>query len=186
MKINWVDILIVIYVVRAFFVGRKRGFSVEIIALIAALMAWIIALHFYQSTGSFLSSTILLSLATARALAFMVIAVGSFFIFALIGKLLTRVMTLNFLPNIETVGGCVLGTLRGIIIAAIIVSALALMPAGFVQQEVYTNSFLGNYMVALGPTIHKCFWPGRTVNNNRFSSKVYWAQLPQKPKGNIL
>lgn len=178
MKINWVDILIVIYIVRAFLVGRKRGFSVEVITLIAALLAWIIALHFYQNAGFLLSKNFLLSLASARAVAFMVIAVGSFFVFGLIGKLLTKVMTLSFLPNIETIGGCILGTIRGIVIAAIIISALALLPAGFVKQEVYTNSFLGSYLVTLGPAIHNCFWPGSSNKNSRFNSKIYWAELP--------
>lgn len=186
MKINWVDILIVIYIVRAFFLGKKRGLSVEITALISALVAWVIALHFYQGLGQSLSKWFLLTLPSARVISFIGIAVCVLFLGAIFGRLLKRIMKLSFLSNIEKIGGYILGTLRGISISAIIIVALALTPAKFIQQEVYVNSFLGNYFVALSPKLHEWLWPKKQEEGERFNVKEFWAQLPERPKERIL
>lgn len=186
MKINWVDILIVIYIVRAFFLGKKRGLSYEITALVSAVFSWVIALHFYQGTGTSLSKWFLLSLPTARAIAFICIGVGVLFLGAVVSRLLKRIMKLSFLPNIEKIGGCVLGTLRGISISALIIVALALVPAKSIREEIYINSFLGNYLVALSPKIYEWVLPKKTSRDVKFDINEFWGQLPERPKREVL
>lgn len=186
MKINWIDILIVIYIVRTFFHGKKRGLSYEITALVSALFAWVVALHFYQGLGNSLSKWFLLSLYTARVIAFCLIAVGVFFLGAVLSRMLKKIMKLSFIPNVEKIGGCVLGTLRGISISAVIVVAMALIPANFIQQEVYLNSFFGNYLVALSPKAHNLLWRKHTDGEKKFDLNEFWGQLPERPKGEIL
>lgn len=186
MKINWVDILIVIYIVRSFFLGKKRGFSVEITSFITAILTLVIALHFYQDFGQSLSKWFLLTLTSARAISFIAISIFILFLGAILARLLKRIMKLSFLVGIEKIGGYILGTLKGCCISAIVTVALVLSSAGFVQQEVYTNSFLGNYLVALSPKIHDFVWPNSPGENVRFNVRRFWDQLPQKPKGEIL
>lgn len=186
MKINWVDILIVIYIIRAFFLGKKRGLSYEITALISALFAWVTALHFYQDFGESLSKWFLLTIPTARIIAFILIGIGVLFLGAIAARLLKKIMKLSFVPNVEKIGGCILGTLRGISISAMIIVTFALIPANFVQREVYLNSFLGNYLVALSPKIHKWIWPKDSEGYNKFDIGKFWSQLPERPKEEIL
>lgn len=186
MKINWIDILIVAFIVWTFFIGKKRGFSVEIIALITAVLSWVISTHFYQAFGQNLNKWFMINLDSARALAFIIIAAASLFIITVLGKLLKKVMNLSFLPNLEKVGGCIAGTLRGIVLTALVVVGLALMPVDFIQKQVYTDSFFGNYFVALTPKVHNCVWPKSSGKNSKFKIGAYWSQLPQKPKGEIL
>lgn len=182
MKINWVDILIVIYIVRAFFHGKKRGLGVEIIALISALAAWVLVLHFYQGLGQSLNKWFLLSLPTARVVSFIGIGLFILFLGAVLGRLLKRIMKLSFLPNIERIGGYIFGTVRGISLSALVVVSLALTPAKSIQQEVYINSFLGNYLVALSPKLHEWIWPP----DGGFDIREFWGQLPERPKGEVL
>lgn len=187
MKINWVDILIVIYIVRAFFLGKKRGLGVEITALVSALASWVIALHFYQGLGESLSKWFLLTLPSARTISFAGIAIGILFLGAILGRFLKKIMKLSFLPNIEKIGGYILGTFRGVCISAIIIVALALVPAKFLQEEVYINSFLGNYLVALSPKLHEWIWPKKKAEGQvRFNVKEFWSQLPERPKGEVI
>lgn len=186
MKINWVDILIVVYIVRAFFHGKKRGLGFEITALVSALASWILALHFYQGLGQSFSKWFLLSLESARVVSFVGIAIGILFIGAILSRLLKKIMKLSFLPNIEKIGGYILGTLRGISVSAIIIVALALTPSKAIQQEVYISSFFGNYLVALSPKAHEWIWPKGSEAEARFNIKEFWGQLPERPKGEIL
>ncbi len=186
MKINWVDIIIVIFLVRAFIAGKKQGFSVELITLITAGFAWLAATHFYQPMGQFINKRLLLSLPAADDLAFGVLGISLLFLGVFLGKRLKNVMKLSFSGNIETIGGLIAGGMRGFIIAAIIIVFLALMPASFVQREVYSNSFIGNYLVALTPKVHQWLWPGGAGAKSSFSTRAYWEQLPERPKKEIL
>lgn len=186
MKINWVDILIVIYIVRAFFLGKKRGLSFEITALISALLAWVIALHFYQGLGESIGKWFLLTLPSSRAISFMGISIGILFFGAILSRFLKKVMKLSFIPNVEKIGGCILGILRGISVSAIIILSLSLIPKESLQREVYTNSLLGNYLVSISPKLHEWIWLKKKDKDERFKVKEFWLQLPQKPKGEIL
>lgn len=181
MKINWVDILIVIYITRAFFLGKKRGLSFEFIAVIVAFLSWVIALHFYQPSGRSINTWFLVSLPTAEAGAFIGIGFGLLFLGTVLGRLLKRVMKLSFSSGVEGAGGLAVGGLRGVVVTAIIVISAVLIPADFLKREVYTNSSLGNYLVALSPKMHEWVWAGEK-GNSRFSVTEFWKGLPQKPK----
>ena len=184
-KINWVDILIVIYITRAFFLGKKRGLSVEFIAVIIAFLSWIIALHFYQPFGRSINTWFLVSEPAARAIAFSGVAFGMLFIGTVLGRLLKKIMKLSFSSGVEKVGGLAVGGIRGVVVAAIIIVSAVLIPADFLKREVYTNSLLGNYLVALSPKMHEWGWVGKKTES-RFSVTRFWKGLPQKPKGEIL
>lgn len=186
MKINWVDILIVIYIARTFFHGKTRGLSFEITALIAAILAWAMALHFYQSFGASLSKWFLFTVPTGGIIAFTAVAAGILFLGAIGARALQKVMKLSFVPNVEKIGGCLLGTVRGMSISAMVIVALALVPAKFIQQEVYVNSFLGNYLVALSPKVHGWIWSKESAGGKRFDVSEFWSQLPERPKGELI
>lgn len=186
MKINWVDVLIVIYIIRAFFHGKKRGLSYEITALVSALFAWVVALHFYQVFGDRLSKWFLLNVPTGRVIAFAACGAGVLFLGAVLSRLMSKIMKLSFVPNVEKVGGCILGTLRGISMTALVVVALALLPIKLVQQEVYVSSFLGNYFVALSPKVYRWVWPKESNTIGYFDLGEFWSQLPERPKDKVL
>lgn len=186
MQINWVDIIIVVFIVMAFIQGKKKGFNAEWITVIITGAAWLVALHFYQPVGEFINTRFLFALATANDIAFGLLAGIVLLLGLFAGKMVIKVIKLNFSASIEKYGGLIAGGIKGIIVAAIVIVFLALMPADFVQREVYTNSFLGNYLVALSPKVHQWLWPGIQGRNSRFSTLEFWAQLPQRPKKEIL
>lgn len=186
MKINWVDIIIVIYIVRAFFLGKKRGLGVELIALISALFAWVLSTNYYQLIAQSFSRWFLLTEKTARTVAFVLIAVFILFIGAILARVLKKVMKLSFIPNVEKIGGCVFGIARGISLCAIIIVALSLCPITGIQQEVYVKSFLGNYLVALTPKVNEWVLRNKSGSQSSFDISKFWADLPERPKGEVL
>ena len=181
MKINWIDIIIVIYITRAFFLGKKRGLSVELIAVIVAFLSWTIALHFHQPFSRSINTWFLVSLPTAKAIAFAGFGFGILLLGTVLGRLLKRIIKLSFTSNMERIGGLIVGGFRGGLVTAMIVVCAALIPADFLQREVYTNSLFGNYLVALSPKIHEWIWTGKN-EDSRFSVTEFWKELPQKPK----
>jgi len=186
MKINWVDIILVVFIVYSFTAGKKRGLSVEFPSLIFAFIAWAAGLNYYQGLGRSLSKWFLLTIPTANTIAFAGICAGVLFIGFLMGKFLKKVMKLSFVPGIEKVGGCIMGTVKGICISAIVIVALVMSSASFLQQEIYIKSFLGNYFVALSPKMHAWIWPEGPGTKNSFNVSEFMAQLPERPKKEIL
>lgn len=163
MKINWVDILIVIYIVMSVLWGKKRGLSEEIITFIVALFSWIIALHFYNNVGQLINDWFLMSLSASKAIAFIALVCGIFAIGSFFGKLLKNVMKFKFTPNIEGIGGLIIGGLRGGVIVSIIIVSLVLIPKDFLKREFYSNSLLGNYLVSLNTKIYNLIWPKKNL-----------------------
>jgi len=185
-KINWVDIVIVIYIAWSFSIGKKRGLSGEGLALVTALFSLVLSLHFYQGTGDSLHRWFLLSVPSADTIAYTAIAVLIILLGVLLGSFFKKIMKLSFLPNIEKIGGCICGTLRGILISAVIIVGLAISPAAFMQEEVYINSFLGNYLVALSPKIHGWVLSNGPQSSASFDQGKFLSQLPERPKKEIL
>lgn len=179
MRINWIDILLVVYIVVAFYFGKKRGLSVELVMAISAVFSWITALHFYQGYGDFLHKNLFVDLNVARSIFYALISLGVIILGMFAGKLIKRIMNLSFISTLEAYGGLIAGGIKGIVVSAIIVVSLSLMPVDFVQKEVYTNSLLGNYFVALTPKAHRWMWPKKSASN--FSEITFWSQLPSRP-----
>jgi membrane protein required for colicin V production len=186
LKINWVDIIIVVYIAYSFAAGKKRGLSVEFPALFFTFIAWATALNYYQGLGNTLSKWFLLKSPTASTIAFFGIAAAVLALGFLVGRFLKKIMKLSFVPGIEKIGGCIVGIVRGISMSAIIVVALVLAPADFLKQEIYVNSFLGNYFVALSPKAHAWIWPKKGESSNRFDVTEFMGQLPERPKKEVL
>lgn len=186
MKINWVDIVLVIYITRAFFLGKKRGLSFESVALVSAFLAWVVALHFYQPLGRSFNRRLLVSVPAASCIAFFSIGFGMLFLGRVFAGLLKKVMKLSFTSNMEKIGGLLVGGIRGAVVTPVFVVGLSLLPSGFVQREVYINSFLGNYLVALSPKMHNWMWKEQNKTEPSFSISEFKQALPQKPKEEIL
>jgi uncharacterized membrane protein required for colicin V production len=186
MKINWIDIIIVVFIVYSFAAGKKRGLSVEFPSLVFAFIAWAAGLNYYQGVGHSLNKWFLFTIPTANTIAFAGISAFVLFIGFLVGTLLKKIMKLSFVPGLEKIGGCIMGTIRGICMSAIVIVALVMAPASFLKQEIYVNSFLGNYFVALSPKAHAWIWPKGPEAKNSFDVSEFMGQLPERPKKEVL
>lgn len=153
--INWVDILVVIIVVRITYVSFKEGLSHQIFPLIGSIVVLVLPLHYYRAIGALASSDIGIPRALADFLAFLAIAVAFGFVAKLIKFLLDKIIKIEWHPVIERFGGIIAGVVRAFITASIILILLCVIPLPYFQRSIKTKSLTGLHILKLGAVIYE-------------------------------
>ena len=153
-KINWVDVLILILILRTSYVSLQDGLSHEILPLIGSVCMLVFSLHYYGKIASFLFNngfTIPMELLNLISFVFTVICIGILFKFLKV--VVDKIVKVSWHPLIEKFGGMLAGIVRGVILTSIILTIIVLIPLPYLQWSVNTRSLTGIYFVKIGPSI---------------------------------
>jgi uncharacterized membrane protein required for colicin V production len=154
-SINWVDVLVVILILRTSYVAFKDGFSHEIFPLLTNITVVIVSLHFYDKMGQNISGAVtFIPVDMANFLSFMVIAIGLSLLFKLLKKLADVAVKVEWHPVVEKLGGIVIGVARSAMIASLVLIVLSLMPLSYLQRSISAKSLTGKYVLSVGPFIY--------------------------------
>ncbi|NQS99715.1 MAG: CvpA family protein [Candidatus Omnitrophica bacterium] len=153
---NWVDIIIVIFLIRGGYIGLIQGFSVELFKTLGAIAATVVSLLYYVRVGGWLAAHSFLSPQAAKIIIFLIFFFLLLFVFRLIRVLLFKVLHLELLnSNLEKWVGLVLGLGRAVIFASFFVIALTLIPVNYLNKSAEEKSFSGPYLKEVAPRVMK-------------------------------
>lgn len=125
---NWIDVIAVIAI--AFFVynSSTRGVMRSLLDVFAVLLS----IFFAGIMFKYLSSTVMPFLkATDRsvyAITFIVFWVISYVILDLIVSAIQKIVKITFMNPIESLGGALLGLIRGVLIVGLIIQLMVMLP----------------------------------------------------------
>lgn len=159
-KINWVDVLIVIVLLRISYVAFQEGLSHEIFPLIGSITTISLALHYYRNIAQYISQNtgwIPLGISALSAFITLIAVVG--FIFKLLKVVLDKIIKVSWHPLIERFGGLIAGAIRASIAVSIMLMILVLMPFSYLKWSVEERSLTGRYFLKLGAGIHERTMP---------------------------
>jgi uncharacterized membrane protein required for colicin V production len=157
-RLNWVDILIVILMVRISYVAFQDGLSHEIFPLITSVMVIVFSLHYYRTIGLAISRNLFnMPREITDFLAFLALAVVFGLIARLLKALLDKVVKVQWHPLLEKFGGLIFGVFRAAITTSLVLIILALAPLPYLQRSIRDKSLTGVYFLKIGPVIYeKC------------------------------
>ena len=153
--INWVDLIVIIFLIRGGYIGLSRGFSVELFKVLGAIASSVLSLLYYNKLGLWLSSHSFLSLEVADFLSFVILFFTLLFIFKAVRVLLFRILHLELFCGLERWGGLILGIGRSIVFASLFLFTLTLLPVTYLKQSVENESFSGPYLKDVAPQVVK-------------------------------
>ena len=146
---NWLDIVLLIVIVASVVASMTKGFSREVIGLIAAVAALFAGLWFYGTVGSFLLPYVSTN-GVANFCGFVIVFFGVIVAGALVSIIAGHLIKATGLSFIDRLFGVVFGLGRGMVIAvAIVLAILTFAPgvqAGSPPASV-SRSRLAPYMV---------------------------------------
>ena len=158
-KINWVDILIVIIIVRISYIALHDGLSHEIFPLIGAVMTTAISMRYYHDLALFIQGMAGLSIQILGLLAFIALVIGIGLIFKLARFLVDALLKVTWHPFVERFGGLIVGFLRASVVVSILLMIMSLMPLSYLQYSVRDKSLLGPYFLNIASEIsNKAAW----------------------------
>jgi len=153
---NWVDVLVLIIVLRTSYVAFQEGLSHEIFPLIGNLVIVVASLHYYAKLGSFFSENLVkMPPSIADFLSFLILVIGIGLLFRVIKVLLDMIIKVEWHPLLERLGGMVFGVARAFIAASLVLMILALVPLPYLQRSIRDRSLTGPYVLGVGPYIYE-------------------------------
>ncbi len=159
-KANWVDLLVVIIMLRTVYVSFQDGLSRDIFPLFGSILKLILALYFYGKLGSALNSWIaVIPVSICNLAGFLAIVLVSGLALKLLRVLVDAIIKVTWHPLIEKAGGMLVGAFRGAVCASMVLIFLALVPLNYLQRSIEDKSSSGMFFLRIGPAIYRAI-PG--------------------------
>ena len=153
-KINWVDVLAVILMLRISYVAFRDGLSHEIFSFLGSVLIIVLAMRYYIVFGSLISQNAWnMSAERSNFLSFLILVVSSGLLVRLLRVILDKVVKVEWHPVIEKFGGLAVGMMKAYIVTSIILMTLDLVPLSYLQWSVKDRSLTGKYFLAAAPEI---------------------------------
>jgi len=143
---NWLDVVLGLILAASVVSAFRRGFSREVIGLLAVILGFVLGLWFYGWAGGFLSPYLSSRQAanfTGFILVFLAILVAGGLVSFVVGRFL-QVTGLSFFDHLLGAG---FGALRAAVIAVVLVSGLMAFSHGDTAPRSVANSRLAPYLV---------------------------------------
>lgn len=144
---NWLDIVILVIVVVATFLGLRIGIIKAVLSLAGVVVGTILAGRFYASLAEQL--TFIPQANVANIAAFAIILIGVIVIAGILAKFLKWTLSAMMLGWVNHLGGAVLGFLLG----ATLCGALLAMWVKFFGSGLVTEAFLASVLLDKFPLI---------------------------------
>lgn len=180
-KINWVDILVAILMIRMSYVAFRDGLGRQIFPFFGSILIVIFALHYYLQIGSGLYYNLgYIPIEIWNFLSFLGIVVVLFIIIKLLSGLVEKVIKVEWHPALEKFGGLIIGVMRAYIITAIVIMVLALAPLPYLQWSIRDRSLTGRYFLMAGPEVYtkvSQFLPAVKIGDSTLSRDMIVGHL---------
>ncbi len=166
-RINWVDVLVVILIVRISYVAFMDGLSHEILPFLGVLAVFVLSLHYYTSLGYVISQNLgNMPADISNCLGFIILVVVLGFIVKLLKVILDKIVKVQWHPVIEKFGGLFAGIAKAYLITAMVLTIMNLMPLSYLKWSIKDRSLTGKYVLMAGPEVYskfKVFLSGNSI-----------------------
>jgi len=154
-KMNWVDVLVAILMLRISYVAFRDGLSHEIFPLIGSILIMVLAMHYYAFLGNFISRKMMnMPIELANFLSFLVLVAVLGLLVRLLRVLLDKIVKVQWHPIIEKFGGLAAGIMKAFVVTGIVLTTLSLMPLSYLVWSIKDRSLTGKYILGVGPQIY--------------------------------
>lgn len=146
---NWVDLIVVTIFLRASYSGFGRGFLAEMLNLIGAVSATALTINYANMAIQWLQPWFWFDATVAAFIVFGVLFLSCIFVVHMMIRRITEVLKWERLHWAVQGLGLILGGLRGLWWAGMVLIILASSGFEYLRQSVETNSVLGPRLVTM-------------------------------------
>jgi len=159
-KANWVDLLVVIIMLRTIYISFQDGLSHNIFPLFGSILKLVLALYFYDMLGSALHSVLaIVPVSLCNLAGFFAVIIISGLALKFIKVIVDTIIKVTWHPLIEKFGGMLVGVARGAVASSMVLILLVLVPLSYIQWSVKDKSLCGGFFLRIGPAIYRAI-PG--------------------------
>jgi len=152
--LNWVDIFIIILLVRTCYTGYARGIGYEAITLLGIIGSAILTVHNYEYLGSFFKKELNLPVGFSNLISFIMLGTGAFYVFRLVRDSIYRFFRFEISPAVERFGGLALGFIRGALMVSLILLGMLLVQRPQLSAAIKYKSYSGPMFLKVIPVAY--------------------------------
>lgn len=119
---NILDIILIICFIPSIIAGMKKGFVSQVVSIIGLLASIWVSSRFAYATGNWLSNYVQTDIAILNLVAFALLMVATCIVFAMIGKILKKMIRVTMLDWLDTILGMVFNVVKVALIVGIIIT----------------------------------------------------------------
>jgi membrane protein required for colicin V production len=173
---NWYDVVVALALAYGVWSGIRAGLSGEIIGVIGLVLMIVLAVHLYAPVGAWIHSLTGLAEEPSNLIAFSGIAVVVYLLTVVARRIVhARLQKLRFAAVLENVGGAFAGTLRMLVLMALLSIVLSLTRSPWLHEHIATKSVFGSFVVGQFPAV-------KAVVEKEFPEKIWFLDELQRRK----
>ena len=148
------------------YVGFKSGVSAELLKLAGLVVGFFVSFRYYQQIGDELAGGAGLRAEWAAALTMVFLVAVIYFVVTRLLRLSEKLVQVTFAKQINEVGGALIGALRGLLVASVILVVFLQIPAPYLQVSILEHSWSGKAVSRAGPPVYDTLTvlPGRLLS----------------------
>jgi uncharacterized membrane protein required for colicin V production len=155
MRFHWIDLVVVLFVVRGVVRGHRRGLSGELLRFLGILCALALSFKFYEAAADRFAPHLPGGQNVAIACGFSAIFLCVLAFFYMLNQTLHHLSQLPGVAALEKTGGAVLGGAKAFLFACAVLILLALVKVERISNAVSRNSFFGPMAISRLPDAYK-------------------------------
>lgn len=177
-NINWVDIIIILILVRIVYIGVQTGVVIELFKLLGVLVTSFLTLQYFTTLAHFFHQITKAPEPWMIPLAFLLLWGVLFFACKLLRDAIFLVFTIEAQSLVDKWGGALLSIVRFFLVASMTLFAFFLTGEKYIQSKVAT-SFSKKYAMNAAPGFYHGMWDG-------FFSKLFAGKKPNPAVADVL
>ncbi|MBU1726688.1 MAG: CvpA family protein [Candidatus Omnitrophica bacterium] len=176
-QINWLDIIIVLFLLRIGIVALKTGLPSELFKILGIIAAIYLSFQYYPKlSGYILGQGVFKKLDPdlVQFFSFVALAICGYIFFVFIRLFTCRFFKTEAAPDLSKWGGLVLGMVRGALLISLVLFIFAFSNIIYLRKSV-KNSYSGKYFFALAPAAYRSLWRGvfsKIDSGGRFNRSI--------------
>ncbi len=153
-KVNWVDIFVVILLIRSSYIGFTRGFSWELFRFSGLVGAALADIYFYEYGSQLISDYFPSIYPVANLISFTAIYAVILLISRILTLFIEKFIKLEVFSALERFGGLIFGFLYGVILLSLILITLIFTPIPYFEKSVKERAYSGRAVSQAAPFLY--------------------------------
>lgn len=161
-QFNWLDIVVVILLLRICYVGIKSGFLVELFKILGTIFSIYLSFHYFPGLSYFINSHIPSNFMPAEFLdfiCFVLLATIGYLVFVILRHIILHFIKMEAIPKLSRWGGFILAAGRAFLYTSLIIFMLVISTIAVLKRSVVI-SYSGKYLFSIAPAVYSGLWDG--------------------------
>ena len=151
---NWIDLVMAALMIRALYIGIKRGFADEMLHLLGLFLSIFIIFQYYPVLGNFLESKIFFKPKLADSLAFIFLWVLTAAIAKLVRFGIHTLLKVEARSLFDKGGGLVVAIFQGLLVCSLVLWFMRTTGSEYVIRNI-SSSFSSSRLAKIAPSVYR-------------------------------